>query len=197
EPTDGSDGEVRAVVTDFGLARGRHAEGGATLTVAGAVMGSPAYMAPEQVDGSGTTPAVDVYALGVVIFEMLTGRLPFKGESPLSTAIKRLTEPPPRPSEVKPGVEPRWEAAILRALERKPEDRFASAGDIVSTIDPSPIAIALGTTTVTRRRLLQAVAAGFLVAAALGLGFYRWQQRAALAEGRMEVPKSARPAVAV
>ncbi len=197
EPRGVEGGEVRAVVTDFGLARASQAETGATLTVAGAVMGSPAYMAPEQVDGSGTTPAVDVYALGVVMFEMLTGRLPFKGESPLSTAIKRLTEPPPRPSEVKPGVEPRWEAAILRALERKPEDRFASAGDVVSAIDPSPIALALGTTTVTRRRLLQAVAAGFLVAAALGLGFYRWQQRVALAEGRMEVPKVARPAVAV
>ena len=196
EPEDGA-GEMRAVVTDFGLARASQRETGATLTVAGAVMGSPAYMAPEQVDGSGTTPAVDVYALGVVMFEMLTGRLPFKGESPLSTAIKRLTEPPPRPSEVKPGVEPRWEAAILRALERKPEDRFTSAGDVVSAIDPSPIAIALGTTTVTRRRLLQAVAAGFLVAAALGLGFYRWQQRVTLAEGRMEVPKLARPAVAV
>ncbi|HXT50046.1 MAG TPA: tetratricopeptide repeat protein, partial [Thermoanaerobaculia bacterium] len=192
-----SDGETRAVVTDFGLARASERESGATLTVAGAVMGSPAYMAPEQVDGSGTTPAVDVYALGVVVFEMLTGRLPFKGESPLSTAIKRLTEPPPKPSDLKPGIEPRWEEAILRALARQPEERIKSAGDFVAMVDPSPLAAALGTATVTRRRLLQAVVAGFLVAAALALGFYRWQQRATLQEGRLEAPKVARPAVAV
>jgi eukaryotic-like serine/threonine-protein kinase len=191
------DGETRAVVTDFGLARASQRESGATLTVAGAVMGSPAYMAPEQVEGSGTTPAVDVYALGVVVFEMVTGRLPFRGESPLSTAIKRLTEPPPKPSELKPGLDPRWEAGILRALARKPEERFASAGDLVSAVDPSPIAAALGTAGITRKRLFLAVAAGFLVALALVANFYVWQRRAANQEGRLEAPKVARPAVAV
>jgi len=192
-----ADGEVRAVVTDFGLARASRGEGGATLTVVGAVMGSPAYMAPEQVEGSGTTPAVDIYALGVVIFEMVTGRLPFRGESPLSTAVKRLTEPPPRPSELKPGLDERWDTAILRCLARQPEDRFAAAGDVVSVLDPSPIAAALGTARVTRKRLGLAVAAGFLVALALVANFYVWQRRVASQEGHLEAPKSARPAVAV
>ncbi len=191
------DGETRAVVTDFGLARASHRESGATLTVAGAVMGSPAYMAPEQVEGSGTTPAVDVYALGIVVFEMVTGRLPFRGESPLSTAIKRLTEAPPKPSELKPGLDPRWDAGILRALARKPEERFKSAGDFLSAVDPSPIAAALGTAGITRKRLFLAVAAGFLVALALVANFYVWQRRAANQEGRLEVPTTARPAVAV
>ncbi len=195
EAADG--GEVRVVVTDFGLARASRAESGATLTVVGAVMGSPAYMAPEQVDGSGTTPSVDIYALGVVIFEMVTGRLPFKGESPLSTAVKRLTEAPPRPSEVKPGLQPRWDEAILRCLARKAEDRFSSAGDVLSALDPSPIAAALGTARVTRRRLVLAVTAGFLVALALVANFYVWRQRAINQEGRLEAPKVARPAVAV
>ncbi|HEV8630733.1 MAG TPA: tetratricopeptide repeat protein [Thermoanaerobaculia bacterium] len=189
--------EVRAVVTDFGLARGGHTDSGATLTVAGAVMGSPAYMAPEQVDGSTTTAAVDIYALGVVIFEMVTGRLPFRGESPLSTAIKRLTEAPPRPSSLKPGLEPRWDETILRCLQRKPADRFVKAGDVVAALDPSPIAAALGTSRLTRRRLWLAVAAGFLVALALVANYTVWRQRAASEEGHLEAPAAARPAVAV
>lgn len=190
-------GGTRAVITDFGLARGPlGGEGGATLTVAGAVMGSPAYMAPEQVDGGAVTPAADLYALGVVLFEALTGKLPFKGESPLSTAVKRLSEPPPRPSSVRAGIDPRWEQAILRCLARRPEERFATAGDIVTAVDPSRLQSALGTPNVTRRRLVLAVAAGFLIALALVVNFWVWQRRAERNAG-LEVPSMVRPAVAV
>lgn len=83
----------RVVVTDFGIARGGSDDAfGLTLTSAGGVVGTPAYMAPEQVAGETVTPAVDQYALGIVLFEMVTGDLPFKGETPISTAAKRLTE---------------------------------------------------------------------------------------------------------
>jgi tetratricopeptide (TPR) repeat protein len=192
------DGGVRAVVTDFGLARGAQGgESGATLTVAGAVMGSPAYMAPEQVEGERITAAVDVYALGVVMFEMLTGRLPFKGDSPLSTAVKRLTEAPPRPSEVKPGIGARWDEVILRCLARKPEDRYTAAADVPAALDPTPLAAALGTARVTRKRLWQAVAAGFLVAVALALGIDAWLSRLDAGGVGLEAPAVARPAVAV
>jgi tetratricopeptide (TPR) repeat protein len=193
----GEDGE-RVVVTDFGLARGRQGgENVATLTVAGAVMGSPAYMAPEQVEGDKVTPAVDVYALGVVLFEMLTGRLPFRGESPLSTAVKRLTEAPPRPSDLKPGLGPRWEEVILRCLARQPDGRFQRAGEVTAALDPSPLAAALGTSRVTRRRLWLAVAAGFLVAVALAANFSVWRERAARAGGQMEPPSKVRTSVAL
>ena len=99
------------------------------------IVGTPAYMAPEQVEGGPVTPATDVYALGVVLYEMVTGALPFVGETPIKTATKRLHEPPPSPRVRVPDVDPLWEATILRCLARRPEDRFASAGDVVSALE--------------------------------------------------------------
>ena len=99
------------------------------------VSGTPAYMAPEQVEGGPVTPATDVYALGVVLYEMVTGALPFLGETPLKMAVKRLTEPPPSPRVHVPDVDPLWEATILQCLARRPEERFASAGEVVSALE--------------------------------------------------------------
>jgi tetratricopeptide (TPR) repeat protein len=121
-------GPVRAVITDFGLARST--EGPLASQDSGRLRGTPAYMAPEQVLGAKIKPAVDIYALGIVLYEMLTGSLPFQGDSPMATALLRLTRSPAPPRRIAPEVPARWEAVILRCLEREPERRFAAVSDV-------------------------------------------------------------------
>ncbi|HYH63601.1 MAG TPA: serine/threonine-protein kinase [Urbifossiella sp.] len=140
------------VVMDFGLARrgdDRAAEG---LTRPGDVIGTLEYMSPEQLDGDNDAvgPRADVYALGVVLYEVLTGRRPFSGSTAkLLTAI--LLKPPPRPSELRPGVPPRLDEICLTAMARDPADRYASMADFAaalmefvrapgSAVTPSPAA---------------------------------------------------------
>ena len=131
--------EMRAVVTDFGLAwRSTQDESTSlsmSLSAENEISGTPAYMAPEQVEGGPVTPATDVYALGVVLYEMVTGALPFVGETPVKTAIKRLHEPPPSPRVHVADVDPLWETTILRCLALRPDERFASAGEVVSALE--------------------------------------------------------------
>src|SRR5579871_101189 len=126
-------GGVRAVITDFGLARTAITDG-ESLTGTLDMLGTPAFMAPEQLDGGEITPATDVYAFGIVIYQMLTGKLPFSGESALSMALKRLTTPPPSPREIVPGLPREWESVVLRCMERKPEKRFASAEEVAGAL---------------------------------------------------------------
>lgn len=130
----------RAVITDFGLARAEAGdESGHTLGNTGVIVGTPAYMAPEQVTGGALGPAADVYALGVVVYELVTGQTPFGSESVLATAVKRLTEAPPAPRSLVPELSSVWEAAILRCLEREPARRFPSAGAFVAALEqPEP-----------------------------------------------------------
>ena len=141
------DEEIRAVVTDFGLAwRSTQDEStnlSMSLSAENEISGTPAYMAPEQVEGGPVTPATDVYALGVVLFEMVTGALPFVGETPLKMAIKRLHEPPPSPRVHVADVDPLWETAILRCLARHPEERFPGAGEVVSALEGKRVAPAI------------------------------------------------------
>jgi len=132
-------GGVRAVVTDFGLARlaaGHAAEspGAPTLTTAGGLVGTAAYLAPEQLDDGEITTAVDIYALGIVLYEMATGTVPFVGESLLATAVKRLKENPVSPRTHAPHLDQRWESAILRCLEREPAARFSTPLEIVAAL---------------------------------------------------------------
>lgn len=122
---------LRAVVTDFGLAAAMQEDSSSSITASGAIVGTPSYMAPEQVEGAAVTAAADVYAFGIVAYEMMTGELPFTGASPLSVAVKRLQEPPPPPRQHAPDLDPEWEHTILRCLERQPDKRFASAGAAV------------------------------------------------------------------
>ncbi len=201
---------VRAVVTDFGLARleagGEGAAGGLTLTAAAAVVGTPAYLAPEQVEGSEITAATDVYAFGIVLYEMLTGTVPFVADNALSTAVKRLREAPVPPRVHVPGLDPSWEAAILRCLEREPANRFASAPEAIQAItgsfyteklprpvpvsppiEPPPPAAPARRPEEVKRRRLQIAGLAALILLALGLGYFRygqWRDEQALAPGR-------------
>ncbi len=132
-PSERATDGVRAVITDFGLARDT-GQGGARLTGTLDVVGTPAYMAPEQLKGGEITPATDIYALGIVMYEMLTGAVPYSGDTAIAMALRRLSEPAPSPRASVPGLDPKWEATVLQCLQRDPSDRFASTSDIVRTI---------------------------------------------------------------
>jgi serine/threonine protein kinase len=114
-----------AYLTDFGIARlmGRNTE---PLTTTG-VVGTPSYMSPEQAQGHELDGRSDVYALGVVLFEMLTGVRPFEGETPYSVAVKHVTEPPPSPCVINPALSRAVENVLFKALEKKPENRYQTA----------------------------------------------------------------------
>jgi Tfp pilus assembly protein PilF len=164
-------GAPRAVITDFGLARTHGGE--ENLTVRGDILGTPSYMAPEQVTGGEVTSATDIYALGCVLYEMVTGTPPFVGANSFSTALKRVQEDPRPPHQHVPGLPPAWDAAILRCLERAPADRFAQARDVAAALGGE--AFAPGP---RRRRLLRrrALAAAGILALLVVLAFAgaRW-----------------------
>jgi serine/threonine protein kinase/Tfp pilus assembly protein PilF len=131
----GTPGQWRSVVTDFGLAlRSLTADEGATHSTGQTFLGTPAYMSPEQLEGRPATPASDVYALGLVMYEMVTGARPFLGDTPISAALKRLTETPAPPRRLQPGLSGVWESVILRCLERDPAQRFKSVADIPAAL---------------------------------------------------------------
>jgi eukaryotic-like serine/threonine-protein kinase len=125
---------LRAAITDFGLASGDPAQTRNEAEDTDTLFGTPAYMAPEQVVGKPATPASDLYALGVVMYEMLTGQRPYTGSSMMSVALKRLEQAPSSPQTHVPGLDPRWEAAILRCLEREPEKRFAHTSELLRAL---------------------------------------------------------------
>ncbi|MGW5239992.1 protein kinase domain-containing protein [Monashia sp. NPDC004114] len=116
------DGRVK--VTDFGIARSR---GEVTLTEAGTVMGTAAYIPPEQAQGRSATPASDIYSLGILLFQMLTGELPFSGDTPIAIALRHLDEPVPPPSSKVRGLPAALDEVVFRATAKAPEDRYRDA----------------------------------------------------------------------
>ncbi len=116
------DGRVK--VTDFGIARSR---GEVTLTEAGTVMGTAAYIPPEQAQGRSATPASDIYSLGILLYQMLTGELPFSGDTPIAIALRHLDEPVPPPSSKVRGLPATLDDVVFRATAKAPEDRYPDA----------------------------------------------------------------------
>ncbi len=120
---------LRAVITDFGLAHSMQ-EDAASLTSSSDMIGTPAYMAPEQVEGKEITPATDIYSLGVVMFRLVTSQLPFQADTLAATMLKRLQEPAPSPKSLRPGLDDNWSETILKCLEREPAKRFSSVQEV-------------------------------------------------------------------
>ena len=127
--------EVPAVVKvlDFGIAKlaveSLDEDEPMTLTQIGAMIGTPRYMSPEQCDGAELTPAADVYSLGVILYEMLTGTVPFSGSTPLAIAMKHTSEVPRSPREIVSAIPPALEQVVLHTLEKQPQDRPANAAE--------------------------------------------------------------------
>jgi serine/threonine-protein kinase len=125
-------GDGQAKVTDFGIARSIDVD---SVTLTGTVMGTSNYIAPEQASGRRVDLRTDVYALGVVLFELLVGRVPFSGESFVAVATQHVNEPPPSVLELRPEVPVRVANAVDRALAKQPTDRYASMADFVAELE--------------------------------------------------------------
>lgn len=119
-------GDVK--IMDFGIARSLQAKG---MTGEGVMIGTPEYMSPEQVEGKDADERADIYALGIVLFEMLTGRVPFEGETPLSVALKHKTEAPPDPRKINSQVPDDLARLILRCLEKEKGKRYQSTQELL------------------------------------------------------------------
>jgi streptogramin lyase len=136
----------QALLSDFGIVRLVHKEDNAqTLTHMGAFVGSPEYAAPEMVTGQQIDQRVDIYALGVMLFQMLTGRLPFSAATMVSVLMMQAQQPPPPPRSINPDIPPAVEAVILKALAKKPEDRYQTAAEFLAALRAAVVTPAAGT----------------------------------------------------
>jgi serine/threonine-protein kinase len=124
------DEEGRVKVTDFGIARA----GASEMTETGAIMGTAQYLSPEQAQGLPVDARSDLYSIGVILYELLTGRVPFDAESAVTIALKHVSEPPIPPSELAPGVPPALEAVVLRALAKDPAQRYQDADEFIADV---------------------------------------------------------------
>jgi serine/threonine-protein kinase len=149
-------GDGQAKVTDFGIARSLDVGG---LTQTGTVMGTSDYIAPEQARGSQADAQSDIYSLGAVLYELLTGEVPFPGDNFVAVAMRHINEPPPSVRERRPDVSPRLDAVIRQAMAKEPRDRFDSmdelCAELSACLSPETGASGAQTMVVPRRRSQQ------------------------------------------
>lgn len=122
----------RVKVTDFGIARAMNATN--TVMYTNSILGSAHYLSPEQASGKPVDGNTDIYSLGVVLYEMLTGRVPFEGETPIAVALKHVREKVAPPTRYNPSIPPLLEAVVMKALSKNPTDRFDSISDMISDL---------------------------------------------------------------
>ena len=187
---------VRAVITDFGIAlrSTKESNPGFPVTGAGEVLGTPAYMSPEQVEGKDLTPASDVYSLGLVLYQMVTGIQAFEAATPLSMAVRRIKENPISPRVSVPDLDRRWESVILKCLERDPKARFQSGEEVAEALRAE--SRHHGRWSVEPRMALASLAV-LLVIAAGALFISRIRQHQATNTAAITRSIAARPSVAV
>jgi eukaryotic-like serine/threonine-protein kinase len=132
------DEEGRAKVTDFGIARA----GASDMTQTGSIMGTAQYLSPEQAQGMAVSAASDLYSVGIILYELLTGRVPFEGESAVTIALKQVNERPTPPTVYNSAVTPELEAVVMRALEKEPARRFQDADEFIAALQAAREGIA-------------------------------------------------------
>jgi serine/threonine-protein kinase len=125
-------GDGTAKLADFGIAT---AEGSERLTATGLAIGSPHYVSPEQASGGSATPRSDVYSLGIVLYELITGKRPFEGDNATAIAIAHVDQAPEPPSALVPGLDPAIDALVLRCLEKDPKARFENGTELAAALD--------------------------------------------------------------
>lgn len=129
------DDDGLATVTDFGIARA----GASDMTQTGSIMGTAQYLSPEQAQGHSVSEQSDLYSIGVILYEMVTGQVPFDGESAVTIALKHVSEMPTPPCEINAAISPQLQAVIMRALAKDPSQRFATADEFIDALEQAQV----------------------------------------------------------